>query len=76
MILKIPTEAEIQRIKELTQQLNEHNHRYYVLNAPVISDMEFDLLLKQLEALEEEYPDYAETNSPTTRVGEIGRAHV
>ncbi len=69
MILKIPTEAEIQRIKELTQQLNEHNHRYYVLNAPVISDMEFDLLLKQLEALEEEYPDYAETNSPTKRVG-------
>ncbi len=69
MILKIPTEAEIKRIKELTQQLNEHNHRYYVLNAPVISDMEFDLLLKQLEALEAEYPDYADPNSPTKRVG-------
>lgn len=69
MILNTPTEAEIKRIKELTEQLNEHNHRYYLLNAPVISDLEFDLLLKQLEALEEQYPDYAAANSPTKRVG-------
>lgn len=69
MILNIPTEAEIKRIKELTEQLNEHNHRYYVLNAPIVSDMDFDFLLKELEALEQKYPDYAETNSPTKRVG-------
>ncbi len=69
MILNIPTEAEIKRINELTQQLNEHNHRYYVLNAPIISDMEFDFLLKDLEALEQKYPDYAAANSPTKRVG-------
>ncbi|MFN6379780.1 MAG: NAD-dependent DNA ligase LigA [Flavobacteriales bacterium] len=69
MTLKTPTDAQIKRIKELTQQLNEHNHRYYVLNAPVISDMEFDFLLKELEELEKEYPDYAEANSPTKRVG-------
>jgi DNA ligase (NAD+) len=69
MISNIPTEAEIKRINELTQQLNEHNHRYYVLNAPIISDMEFDFLLKELEALEQKYPDYAAANSPTKRVG-------
>lgn len=69
MILNIPTEAEIKRINELTQQLNEHNHRYYVLNAPIISDMEFDFLLKELEALEQKYPDHAAVNSPTKRVG-------
>ena len=69
MILNIPTEAEILRISELTKQLNEHNHRYYVLNAPIISDMEFDFLLKELEALEQKYPDYTEANSPTKRVG-------
>jgi DNA ligase (NAD+) len=57
------------RITELTQALNEHNHRYYVLNAPTISDYEFDQLLKELEALEQAHPELAEPNSPTKRVG-------
>ena len=57
------------RITELTAALNEHNHRYYVLNAPTISDYEFDQLLKELEALEQAHPELAEPNSPTKRVG-------
>ncbi len=61
-------EAE-RRIKELTTELEEHNHRYYVLAAPVISDQEFDFKLKELEALEHQWPDLASPNSPTQRVG-------
>lgn len=57
------------RISELTAALNEHNHRYYVLNAPTISDYAFDQLLKELEALEQAHPELAEPNSPTKRVG-------
>ena len=57
------------RIAELTAALNEHNHRYYVLNAPTISDFEFDQLLKELEALEQAHPELADANSPTKRVG-------
>lgn len=57
------------RISELTAALNEHNHRYYVLNAPTISDYAFDQLLKELEALELAHPELAEPNSPTKRVG-------
>ncbi|RMG80021.1 MAG: NAD-dependent DNA ligase LigA [Bacteroidetes bacterium] len=65
------TEKEIakRRIKELTEQLREHNYRYYVLNQPVISDVEFDMLMKELEALEQKYPEFADPNSPTKRVG-------
>ena len=61
-------EAE-QRIKELSAELEEHNHRYYVLAAPVITDQAFDFKLKELEALEKEWPDFASPNSPTQRVG-------
>lgn len=61
-------EAE-ERIRFLSDALNEHNHRYYVLNQPSISDFEFDQLLKDLEALEAEFPDLADPNSPTKRVG-------
>ncbi len=57
------------RINELTDLLNYHNYRYYVLDAPEISDFEFDALLKELEELEEQYPEYKKDNSPTTRVG-------
>jgi DNA ligase (NAD+) len=57
------------RISELIAALNEHNHRYYVLNAPTISDYEFDQLLKELEALEQAHPKLAEPNSPSKRVG-------
>lgn len=57
------------RIAELTEQLNEHNYRYYVLAKPTISDYEFDMLLKELEQLEIDYPAFADPDSPTKRVG-------
>ncbi len=58
-----------QRIDELRAQLNQHNYNYYVLNAPQIDDFEFDKLMKELEALEREHPEYADPLSPTQRVG-------
>ena len=56
-------------IKQLTEELKEHNYKYYVLAQPSISDREFDEKLKQLEALERAYPQYADPNSPTQQVG-------
>lgn len=61
-------EAQI-RVAELSEQLNAHNYNYYVLNAPVISDQEFDFLLKELEQLELQFPELKSSNSPTQRVG-------
>lgn len=61
--------ADRQRILQLRSELNHHNHAYYVLNAPEISDREFDMLLKELERLEAENPDMADPLSPTQRVG-------
>ena len=61
--------ADQQRILQLRSELNHHNHAYYVLNAPEISDREFDMLLKELEWLEAENPDMADPLSPTQRVG-------
>lgn len=58
-----------QRIEELTQRLNEANHRYYVLDDPNMPDFEYDMLLRELENLEAEYPQYALADSPTKRVG-------
>lgn len=57
------------RISELTEQINLHNYNYYIKHNPVISDYEFDMLLKELENLEKENPDFAFPNSPTKRVG-------
>lgn len=57
------------KIESLRKQLNEHNHNYYVNNAPTISDYDFDMLLKELEALEKEHPEYDDPYSPTHRVG-------
>lgn len=57
------------RIEELRRLLNEYNHQYYVLNSPTVSDKEFDLLLKELEALEAARPDLFDPFSPTQRVG-------
>ena len=59
----------IKRIEELRRELNRHNHNYYVLNAPEISDKDFDMLLKELERLEAEHPEMAYPLSPTQRVG-------
>lgn len=58
-----------QRIADLTAELHKHNHRYYVLNDPIISDYEFDQLLDELQQLEQQYPGWASENSPTKRVG-------
>lgn len=57
------------RTEELTHELHRHNHSYYVLDNPQISDYEFDQLLKELEKLEQQYPEFASPDSPTQRVG-------
>ncbi len=58
-----------ERIDELRVQLNQHNYNYYVLNAPKIDDFEYDKLMKELESLEKEHPEYSDPLSPTQRVG-------
>ncbi|GGH00334.1 DNA ligase [Polaribacter pacificus] len=58
-----------EKIQALREELNLHTHNYYVLDAPSISDFEFDMKLKELEALEQENPKYFDANSPTQRVG-------
>lgn len=58
-----------EKINQLREELHQHNYNYYVLDAPVISDFEFDQLLKQLQHLEEQHPEFFDPNSPTQRVG-------
>ena len=58
-----------EKIAALRKTLHEHNHRYYLLDAPVISDQEFDQLLRELQDLEEAHPEFYDPNSPTQRVG-------
>ena len=58
-----------QTILNLRQELNLYNHNYYVLDHPTISDYEFDNKLKELQDLENNYPEYFDANSPTQRVG-------
>lgn len=58
-----------ERIDRLRREIDRHNRLYYVDNAPEISDRDFDFMLKELEALEREYPEYADPLSPTQRVG-------
>ncbi len=58
------------RIGQLRKELEEHNYNYYVLNAPTISDREFDRLMEELQHLEEQHPEYADPHSPTCRVGD------
>jgi DNA ligase (NAD+) len=57
------------RIKTLRDEIEQHNYNYYVLSTPTISDREFDERMKELQALEEAYPRYADPYSPTQRVG-------
>ena len=57
------------RIDELRKVLWENSERYYVDNAPVISDMEFDALMRELEDLEKAFPEYYDPESPTQKVG-------
>lgn len=59
----------LERIKELRREIEAHNYNYYVLASPVISDYDYDMLLKELEKLEEEHPEFITPDSPTQRVG-------
>lgn len=58
-----------QRIEKLRDALDRYNYRYYVLNDPEVSDFEYDRLLRELQELEQQHPEYADPNSPTQRVG-------
>lgn len=58
-----------EKIESIRKQLNDHNYSYYVLSQPVISDFEFDRLMKELIDLETEYPEFKDPNSPSVRVG-------
>ncbi|MGB5480549.1 MAG: NAD-dependent DNA ligase LigA, partial [Eudoraea sp.] len=58
-----------EKIEALRRELREHNHKYYVLASPTISDYEFDMKLKELQALEEQHPEFMDATSPTMRVG-------
>ncbi|MGH7880677.1 MAG: NAD-dependent DNA ligase LigA, partial [Candidatus Binataceae bacterium] len=61
-----PLVAQAERLRE---QIRQHNHRYYVLDAPVVSDAEYDRLMRRLEALERAHPELLTSDSPTQRVG-------
>ena len=58
-----------EKIDQLRAELHQHNYNHYVLNAPEISDKEFDDLMRELQDLEKEHPEYQDDNSPTMRVG-------
>jgi len=66
---KISKKDAAARIGLLRKQLEEHNHNYYVLNNPTISDFEFDVLMQELQALEKLFPEFAAADSPTQHVG-------
>ena len=66
--MKVPAAAR-KRARELHVQLHEHNYRYYVIDAPLISDAEYDVLLRELQDLEQTYPSLTTPDSPTQRVG-------
>jgi DNA ligase (NAD+) len=64
-----PRESVTLRIEQLREQIREHEYRYYVLDKPVISDYEFDQLMRELKTLEEEHPQLITPDSPSQRVG-------
>lgn len=70
------TAAARRRSGQLRRELTEHNHRYYVLDEPSISDAEYDALLRELQQLETEHPELATADSPTRRVGGAPREGV
>jgi DNA ligase (NAD+) len=63
-----PAEAQ-KKIAQLSTEINQHNYNYYMADKPTISDYDFDMLLEELQKLEEQFPEFAEENSPTKRVG-------
>ncbi len=58
------------KIEALRKELSQHNYNYYVLSQPVINDFEYDMMLKELQALEDNFPEFDDPNSPTKRVGD------
>ncbi|WP_434776887.1 NAD-dependent DNA ligase LigA [Neisseria sp. Ec49-e6-T10] len=62
-------EAIVEQMRQLTVQLEQYNHEYYVLDAPSVPDSEYDRVFRQLQALESQYPQFKQDNSPTSRVG-------
>ena len=63
-----PSEAK-ERIENLSREIEAHNHNYYVLNQPSISDFEYDILLNELDSLEKKFPQFITDSSPTRRIG-------
>ena len=59
----------LRKIKELTNRLNQYSYEYYVLDAPTIDDYDFDMQMRELQVLEQQYPDLIQPDSPTQRVG-------
>lgn len=59
----------VAQMRQLIQILAQHNHAYYVLDQPVIADSEYDQLFHQLKALEQQYPDLIQADTPTNKVG-------
>ena len=70
MANKTEKAAAIQRIAELSQEIREHDHNYYVLAAPSITDLDYDRKLRALTDLEREFPELAAIDSPTKRLGD------
>jgi DNA ligase (NAD+) len=68
VIIMKHSEAKV-RIEMLRKEIEEHNYRYYVLNQPVITDFEFDILLNELDTLEKKFPEFMSDDSPTRKVG-------
>ena len=66
---KISKSAAKVRIEALQKELEQHNYNYYVLNAPTVSDFEFDILMAELQTLEKMFPEFAKEDSPTRKVG-------
>jgi DNA ligase (NAD+) len=64
-----PPRETVERVEELRREINEHNYRYYVLDAPIISDADYDLLMRELTGIEERCPSLVTPDSPTQRVG-------
>ncbi|MCE5218739.1 NAD-dependent DNA ligase LigA, partial [bacterium] len=67
------TEEIRQEAERLRNEINEHNYNYYVLDAPVVSDAEYDRLFRRLQELEGQYPELVTADSPTQRVGAAPR---
>lgn len=57
------------KIKSLREELEQHNYKYYVLSMPTISDRQYDEMMKELQLLEEQHPEFFDPHSPTQRVG-------